>query len=249
MPYKIRAILFDLGGTLMYARGPWEPVLAGADMALTQKLRAQGVDVDPTAFAAEFRQRLHSYHAYRDDELFETTYFSVLRELLAAYGHTNLSDAGLRSALDAMFEVTQTNWILEEDAIPVLKALEAEGYRMGIISNAGDSKDVFQLVERFDIEPYFDFVLTSAACSFRKPHPRIFEVALAYWQMHPTEAIMVGDTLEADITGAQEAGLLAIWITRRSQASTDDLQRIHPNFSLPTLAELPAILNKLAGRS
>jgi FMN phosphatase YigB (HAD superfamily) len=116
---------------------------------------------------------------------------------------------------------------------------------MGIISNAGDDKDVSQLVGRFQLECFFDFVLTSAACSFRKPHPRIFEMALAHWNIPASEAIMVGDSLEADIMGAQKAGLLGVWITRRAQANADDLQRIKADFSLRSLDELYPTLERI----
>lgn len=242
----IRAILFDLGGTLMYARGAWEPVRERAGRALTDALRAQDLPIDLDRFAEQFRKRLREYYEQRDSDYFETTYLSVLREMLVDEGHANITEAGLRSALDAMFEVTQTNWALEDDAVSTLKSLESSGYRMGIISNAGDSKDVFQLVERFGIEPYFDFILTSAACSYRKPHPRIFELALAHWNIPASEAAMIGDALTADVFGAQNAGMCGIWISRRAVVRADELHRIKPDARLLSLNELPAVLGKLA---
>jgi len=190
----IRAILFDLGGTLMYARDPWAPIVARADLALAENLCAQGLKIDPSIFASEFRARLKDYYVRREKNLFETTYLSVVRELLEEKGYENITEAILRPALDALFAVTQKNWLLEPDALATLRMLEAGGYRMGIVSNAGDNKDVFQLVERFGIEAYFDFVLTSAVCSYRKPHARVFEVALAHWRIPASEAVMIGDT-------------------------------------------------------
>ena len=94
-----------------------------------------------------------------------------------------------------------------------------------MISNAGDDQDVQQLVRRFDISQYFDFILTSAACSYRKPHPRIFELALSNWYFLPSEAVMVGDNLDADIRGAQERRLVRgldqppRWSTKRRPAA------------------------------
>jgi HAD superfamily hydrolase (TIGR01662 family) len=242
MPRFIRAILFDLGGTLMYARDPWPPIEARADLTFAESLRNQGMNIDPPVFVSEFRARLKEYYIERDENLFETSYLFVARELLQEKGYGKLTETALRSALDRLFAVTQENWVLETDARSTLKILESGGYRLGIVSNAGDSQDVFQLCERFRIEPFFDFILTSAACSYRKPHPRIFELALAHWHIPAAETAMVGDTLEADILGAQKAGLFSIWITRRANLKSEEVLRIQPDLSLPTLADIPPAL-------
>ena len=139
--------------------------------------------------------------------------------MLAERGYPGLEESAVRPALDALFTVTEENWELENDALLTLKMLESAGYRLGMVSNAGDDKDVMTLVERFGIGPYFDFILTSAACGLRKPHGRIFELALAHWGFPAAEVAMVGDTLEADILGANRAGLYSIWITRRVRAA------------------------------
>ena len=123
--------------------------------------------------------------------------------------------------------------------------LEADGYRMGLISNAGDDQDVQQLARRFGIAQYFDFILTSAACSYRKPHRRIFELALSNWYFLPSEAVMVGDNLDADIRGAQSVGLFAVWISRRAGQRIEEQLSIKPDASLSTLYELPPFLDQL----
>ena len=241
----IRAILFDLGGTLMYARDPWLPIEARADLTFAASLRAQGLDIDPPEFVKEFRARLKQYYIEREENLFETSYLLVARELLQEQGYLDLTEAVVRSALDRLFEVTQSNWVLEEDAHSTLQILQASGYRLGIVSNAGDNKDVFQLTERFRIESYFDFILTSAVCSYRKPHPRIFELALSHWNIAASETAMVGDMLEADILGAQKVGLYTIWITRRANLKSEEVLRIQPDLSLPALADIPSALRDI----
>ena len=102
-----------------------------------------------------------------------------------------------------------------------------------------------QLLQRFDISSYFDFILTSAACSYRKPHPRIFELAIANWYLLPSETVMVGDNLDADIRGAKNAGLYTVWISRRAGPSSEDQPRVQPDATVSTLAELPALLDLL----
>jgi len=241
----LRAVIFDLGGTLMYERATWTAITAQADEALTNYLREEGMELNLSTFPREFRKRLDKYFKKREKDLLETTYGFVLRDVLTDKGYRDVSDRIIRNGLDRLFAITQTNWILEEDTLPTLQKLEADGYRMGLISNAGDDDDVQQLARRFGIARYFDFILTSAACSYRKPHPRIFELALSNWYFLPSEAVMVGDNLDADIRGAKVAGLYAIWLTRRAGTRMDDEPSVQPDASLSALWELPAFLDRL----
>ena len=244
----LRAVIFDLGGTLMYERASWHNITAQGDEALTKYLINQGMELNISTFPVEFRRRLGEYFSQREKDLLETSYTFVLIELLKDKGYTNLPDDVIRKALDNLFTITQTNWALEEDALSTLKKLEKDGYRIGLISNAGDDQDVHQLLRRFGIAAYFDFILTSAACSYRKPHPRIFELAIANWYFLPSETVMVGDNLDADIRGAKNAGLYAVWINRRAGPSSEDQPRVQPDATVSTLAELPALLDFLQVR-
>jgi len=241
----IRAILFDFGGTLMYGRRDWNSVIAKADDVLTEHLREKGIDVNPSTFPLEFRKNLDEYFKQREKDLLETTYTFVLRELLKSKGYDDLSGDFLRNALDAMFTITQSNWVLEDDALPTLQKLRTKGYKIGIISNAGDDQDVQQLARGFGITEFFDFILTSAACSYRKPHPRIFELALSNWYCPPNEAVMIGDNLDADIRGAQEVGLYGVWISRRANPDMEKQEQVQPDASISSLTELPALLDRL----
>jgi HAD superfamily hydrolase (TIGR01549 family) len=241
----LRAVLFDLGGTLMYERATWDAVNARADDALTNYLREQGLELNLSTFPREFRNRLRKYFTQREQDLLETTYSFVLRDVLKDKGYGDLAENIIRNALDQLFAITQTNWVLEADALPTLQKLEKDGYRMGLISNAGDDQDVQQLARRFGITRYFDFILTSAACSYRKPHRRIFELALSNWYFLPSEAVMVGDNLDADVRGAQSVGLFSVWISRRAGGRSEDQLSIQPDASLSSLSELPSVLDRL----
>jgi HAD superfamily hydrolase (TIGR01662 family) len=241
MTSRFKAVLFDGGNTLMYGRAEWPPVLQEADRALARALAQYGIALE----ANRFRQRLKEYYARRDQDLHETTYHLVLRDLLTELGHTDVTEAQLRLALDALFRITQANWSLEAEAIPTLQALQADGYRLGLVSNAGDDQDVRQLVRRFGLEALLDFVLTSAACSYRKPHARIFEIALSHWFIPPEQAVMVGDTLAADILGAKALGMYSIWFTRHALRNAEEEARIRPDASIASLAEIPGHLRGL----
>lgn len=249
MPSRIlRAVIFDLGGTLMHERDATQPVNARGDEALTQYLREHGLELNLSTFPIEFRRRLDDYFKQREKDLLETTYSFVLREVLTNKGYGDVSDQVIREALDRLFAITQLNWILEEDALPTLEKIEEDGYRIGLISNAGDDKDVQQLLHKFGIGRFFDFALTSAACSYRKPHPRIFELALSKWYFLPSEAVMIGDNLDADIRGAENVGLATIWIKRRAGSRRADPAGPQPDAVVSSLSEIPAALDQLQVR-
>ncbi len=235
-----------MGGTLIYFDGPLPEVFAEANDALFSYLQAEGYDLDES-FTAQFRNRLDEYYHQREAEFIEITTSYILKTLLTESGYPNVPTVTIRQALDKLYAVSQTYWKVEADAAGTLTTLRERGYRLGLISNAGDDRDVQILVDNAKLRPYFDVILTSAACGIRKPNPRIFHMALSHWQSNGLRAAMVGDTLGADILGAHNAGLYSIWITRRADtpANHDHADTIKPNARIETLDELPDLLDQL----
>ncbi len=246
-PRRFDALLFDLGGTLIYFDGGWPEVMQTANQELVAHLQGQGLQLDDERFAAEFQNRLEEYYLQRDTEFIEYTTALILHTLLVEHGHNHVTPEMLRPALKRLYAVSQAHWKPEADALPTLEKLRQAGFRLAIISNAGDDDDVQTLVDKAGIRNYFDFVLTSAACGIRKPNPRIFELALKQLRVNHDRAAMVGDTLGADILGANNAGVYSIWLTRRADtaANRDHLDTIQPNARIGNLTELPRLIKKL----
>jgi len=249
LPRKIEALLFDLGSTLIYFDADWQPVLTDADQALVSSLAESGL-ILPDEFSDLFRQQMRHYVVERETEFIEYTTARLLRGMLADHGHADVSDKVLHSALEKFFQVTESHWHTEIDAIPVLRDLKSMDYRLGMVSNAGDDGNVQRLIDRAGVRPYFDIILTSAAQGIRKPNPRIFHQALEVLEVPPSQALMVGDTLGADILGAQNAGLSSVWITRRadSPANRSHLDTIVPDVSISNLDELLPLLDQFNSR-
>ena len=103
-------------------------------------------------------------------------------------------------------------------------------------------------MDKAEIRSFFDKILTSAGEGIRKPNPQIFQKLLDYWDLLPTQAAMVGDTLGADILGAKNAGIFSIWITRRADTPANHAHgdTIHPDATIDALNELPGLLDQLA---
>ena len=229
----------------MYSLKPWPEIL---DLAYA-KLRNEIMEQEGTApinfDKDDFRNYLNNYYDQRNIDLIELGAHAVLREFLRSKGFENICDTVLRQALDAMYAITQTNWYIEDNTIQILDELNHRGYQLGLISNAADDRDVQQLIDRMLLRPYFDFILTSAACSRRKPHPLMFQLALKHFSVRPEQTAMVGDTLAADIAGAENLGIYSIWITRRTQLPSDGELPIQPQAIISNLTQLQHLLMDL----
>jgi HAD superfamily hydrolase (TIGR01662 family) len=237
-----KVILFDLGSTLMYPKDPFPPIYDRADQALADRLKLAGFELNIKTFSSEFETFLDSYYADRGLGPIEKTTFRVLSENLEQKGFKDVPASIVREALDAMYSITQQNWHLEADATSTLKTLQEQGYRLGMISNTSDDKNVQQLVDRDGLRSYFETIVTSAGCGIRKPDERIFQLALDHFRIPPEQAAMVGDALEADILGANRMGVYSIWITRRVQPPKEGELTIQPQAVITELDQIPMVL-------
>lgn len=242
---KIKVVFFDLGSTLVYSKDPWPPFYQEADRALVDVLHRSGIEIDPAAFKNEFGSFLRSYYKNYTQDNIEKTTFSVLREMLFQKGIRSTPEPVLRAALEAMYAVTQKNWVLEEDAISTLETLKSRGYRMGLISNTSDDSNVQGILDRWELRPFFETILTSAALGIRKPDPRIFQVALEHFQVQPYAVAMIGDMLNADVLGANQSGIYSIWITRRVQLPEEGELAIQPQAVVTALDQIPGLLDEV----
>jgi HAD superfamily hydrolase (TIGR01549 family) len=245
---SIKGVLFDLGNTLLYFDGDWPDVLARADRGMFARLEQAGLTLDRQSFLEDFRERLEGYHVQREYDFIEHTTAQVLADTLREYGFENVRKEILADALRGLYAASQAHWLPEDDLCPTLENLRAAGYRLGVLSNAGDDRDVQTLVDKARIRPYLDFVITSAASGMRKPDARIFAMGLKVWGLRADEVVMVGDTLSADILGANRLGIYSIWITRRADRPENRAVRgkIKPDAEIGTLTELPVLLASLS---
>ena len=248
--HHIQAVLFDLGSTLIYFDAAWPEVVLEMNQALLKALHEAGYNDLDQGFILDFRARLREVQSQADHEFREFTMGDLLSGLLQERGYPAPDDRAILNVLKSMFAVSEAHWKAEPDAIPTLELLRRRGYRLAIVSNAGDDADVQMLIDNAGIRPYFDYIITSAAAGVRKPNPRIFNMALEALGIGPHQAVMIGDLLEADVLGAHNAGLPGIWISRRASPNSALAHdgTIVPDAEIKTLAELPEVLEKLAVR-
>ncbi len=88
--------------------------------------------------------------------------------------------------------------------------LRANGIQLGIITN-GSVRMQESKIHKLGFADLFDPILISEREGLRKPDARIFERALERLGVHAAQAWYVGDHPDADVRGAFEAGLTAVW--------------------------------------
>lgn len=93
--------------------------------------------------------------------------------------------------------------------IETLKNLKESGFELHIITN-GFKEVQFIKLEKSGLLPYFDVILCSEEVGHSKPARIVFDTALDMAKAKIPESVMIGDSYEADIKGAENAGMRAI---------------------------------------
>jgi len=133
-----------------------------------------------------------------------------------------------------------------DDAEPILRSLKERGYKIGLICNIGRTPGVVirEILQKFGFLRYFDVLMFSDECGFRKPRPEIFLEAISRMDAEPSETVHIGDRPDLDVLGAKGAGLKAIHLQLTDQPYSTDLPK--PDATIKTLLQVPATIKRLA---
>jgi HAD superfamily hydrolase (TIGR01662 family) len=244
---KLSVILFDLGFTLINFEGDFHQAMKESYLALADSLIASGCQIDRQAFADKFYEVITQYYRNRVVDLIERPIEENLLKTLHYFSVDGLKESVLQEAVKTMYCYTEAWWKLEPDTHDTLTTLHNKGYRLGLISNASNSPDLNRLIDNHKLRHYFEIVVISAEEGIRKPDPRIFSKTLKKLGVKPENAIMVGDTLPADVLGAQNSGVKSVWITRRANRpeNNDVLESIQPDYAIPDLSSLVPLIEQI----
>lgn len=127
----------------------------------------------------------------------------------------------------------------------VLTNLKEKGYRLGLVGN-GDSAGARHILRHTGLGSLFDVVSISAEVGCEKPDSRIFQLTLARCGVCAHEAVMVGNRLDADVAGANRAGMTSIWFhwneryESRPQSSEEK-----PHYVINSLSNLLEVLGNV----
>lgn len=134
-------------------------------------------------------------------------------------------------------EILPTKTALFPDTVAVLDYLQDKQYPIHIITNGFEETQLLKM-KHSGIQHYFTHIITSETCGRLKPHREIFDYAVNLAGTRCADSIMIGDTLEVDILGAQEAGMDQVYFAPAEVQQSV----ITPTYTIKTLSELKEIL-------
>jgi putative hydrolase of the HAD superfamily len=251
---RLRAVTFDLGGTLVeYEHVPWEELEAGAWRGLYRRLLVgeryrqlapvlgAGTADDFTAVMTEISSGLWR----RAGETYESAALQeILSQGLRRLGLEAVGEADFTDLAEHFHAATVDLVSVYDDSLATLVALKERGVKLGLISNTvwPGALHVRDL-ERFGLAGFFDVQIYSSEYAHTKPHPSIFQEALRrLGDIPPEGAAHVGDRLIDDVQGAQRAGMKGIL---KAHPRRVPVEGIEPDGRISRLAELPAVLTAL----
>ncbi len=200
---RLKAVLFDFSGTLFrleekdsWFEGIKLPGQAGRQIDGHVQAELMRRMTAPTGHMVPMSPNEHYAWTNRDLEpdLHREAYLHVLRE-------SGVTDHHAESLYQRL--ISPASWTPYLDTADVLRKLSKAGIRTAVVSNiAFDIRPAFERIEATD---HVDEFVLSYEVGAVKPDPKIFATALQRLEVEPAEAIMVGDSEEAD-GGAQALG-------------------------------------------
>jgi putative hydrolase of the HAD superfamily len=246
----VKGIAFDLFGTLvLQERFSFEQCID----ALCSSLRNSGFPIERETFVPAYRQVNRRFMDQATADGRETHNRLWVAGALQALGHAVVpTDARVEQAVESYFEPFIRSCQLIPGTYEMLESV-AGRYRLGVVSNFTHPPAVEQILERVVLRGFFDEILISGQLGIRKPHPGVFAELTKRLALAPAEILFVGDELQTDICGAQEAGMRTVWMTYRQRLERSSplgqflgmaevAEGIQPDFMVASWSEFLAIL-------
>jgi len=211
----LNAVLLDLGDTLVQMSRPWNDVFNDNLESLHNYLMRMGFRLDYRQFAETFVRIFEDAASRADLYKVEIPMADILAKTFRKSRLEVLGVDLIRNAEIEFFAPEVKAWKLYPDAVETLTSLRDDGFKMGLVSNAKSDWAVRAILEKNDITKYFGSIVTSASLRVRKPRPEIFTRTLSDLAVKPSDAVFVGDSLEADISGARRVGMRSIHLLRK----------------------------------
>jgi putative hydrolase of the HAD superfamily len=200
LPAQVRAVTFDVGGTLIKPSPSVGHIYA--EVAARNGRKSESPEVLNRRFAAAWK-RLKNFNHSREE------WAALVDETFGGTGEKP-SDTFFPEIYERFSEPDA--WHVFEDVLPAFDALAAMDINLGVVSNWDER--LRPLLETLGLSKYFHAVIVSCEVAFTKPSPVIFEQAARMLGEAPEHILHVGDSNAHDVAGANSAGFQALLLER-----------------------------------
>jgi len=211
----VKAVLFDLGGTLIKT--------TEIPYVLERMLRDCGINRSLEEITQAWR------NAEKGLNFQDLT--RLLDEFWVEWNVRILSNLQVKSNVRVLAEFIATHWwnysdaTLYQDAARILPLLKERGLKMGVVTN-GLRSDVDEILPKVGLQDFFDVVVVIDTLRRMKPDVKVFRYALEKLRVKSSEAVFVGDEIETDYKGAQKCGLTVYLIDRDGKVKDESVNKI-----------------------
>lgn|GEM_PF-521162 len=238
----LRAVAFDLDWTLSYYPLSTQQVL---EQALIHSQLPIGHLGDLTVAARRYNELWLKLE--RSVESLDDLRIQIMTLLFEEQG---FSDVATISRVSLAYEdVRSESGVLAYPDIDTLLADLQSRYKLGMYTN-GPSFLQWKKIEALGFNRFFDAIIVAGDVGVYKPDPQAFALLSEALGVPASETLFVGDNFQADIVGAQRAGMYTAWIKHKQDVVIDGIQsserleaeRIQPTFVLSETSRLREVL-------
>ena len=207
---KIRAVLFDLGNTLVKS---WIPEVAYQKVLVSLGINRSVEEIKEALSRTEQEFKESNYRSMYGKasymEYWEKWDSLVLKNLKI------FDECFAKEILKKWFDYADC--VIYPDTKETLARLKQRGLKLGLISTAYE-EDITAIFERTNLEKrFFDIIIGANTVKKEKPHPDVFKYALEKLEVKPEETLFVGDHIDNDCKGARAVGIHALLIQRENR--------------------------------
>ena len=229
---QYRAVLFDLDDTLY----PYPPCNEAGKTAAYETFQELGYDVSPETFRERYQEARREVKRELAGTASAHERFLYFKRLIGIHAETHRSGDALalgEAYWDAYIEAMELFDGVEE----TFAALREAGIDVAVVSNL-TTRIQLKKIRHLGIEEHIDYLLTSEETGREKPSSVMFTLTLARLDKRPSEALMVGDSPEADIEGGNAVGLTTALVNNDTGGLTGLEQ---PDFRLDSVADVTEV--------
>jgi len=223
----IKAVFFDIDGTLYDSRLLAERSRKNAVRAMIEA----GLPAEEEEAMSKLASIVKKHGANYDnhyDKLLEEYGVKKSRRIVAA---------GV-----VAYHNTKTAYLVPyRETIPALLDIRDIGLKLGVISN-GLSVKQWEKIIRLGLQHFFHTVVISQEVRVEKPDPLIFEKAAIAANAKPGECVIVGDRLDRDICGGNEAGFVTVQVVREGSNIKPSKKMEEPDYIISDFTSLPELV-------